>query len=190
MAPLAQELRYTYADLLEWDEDIRYELYDGIPMAMASPTRAHQEIAGELYLQFGNYLRGKKCRAYFAPFDVRLFEREGDRPENVHDVVQPDLMVICDRNKVDRRGVRGAPDLVIEILSDSTRRLDKLIKFDRYQRAGVQEYWIVDPRDRTVLVHVLKDGVYQTDTYSEGSTIPVSVLEGCTIDLSTVFPEE
>lgn len=135
------EKRYTYRDLLSWEEDVRFELYDGYPMALASPSDVHQEISGKIFLQISSYLQGKPCKVYFAPLDVRIFERDGDLPRDVNTVLQPDLLVVCDPKKVDRRRVHGAPDLVIEILSDSTRRLDLLIKFNIYQRAGVRECW-------------------------------------------------
>lgn len=188
MAPLPQEKRYSYADLLSWDDNTRYELYDGQPVALASPTDVHQIILGELYLQLGNYLKGKKCKAYLSPFDVRLFEQEGDSPEDVDTVVQPDLMVVCDQGKVDRHGVHGAPDLVIEILSPASTRYDRLVKFNLYQRAGVREYWIVDPSTRTVSVHTLEDGAYHAAAvYSSDLSAPVGVLDNCNIDLSAVF---
>lgn len=191
MSTFPQKNNYTYEDLLSWDEAVRYELYDGIPVVMFSPSDEHQEILGELYWQIKSYLRGKKCRAFFAPLDVRLFEQPGDSPENVKTVVQPDLMVVCDPDKIDRRGIRGAPDLVIEITSPSTQRYDRLLKFNRYMRAGVPEYWIVDPDTRSVWVNILEDGVYHTAavyTADSAAVVPVSVLEGCAIDLSTVFP--
>lgn len=188
MTPLPQESRYTYADLVEWEGPTRYELYDGVPRAMSSPTDFHQEILIELATQLRTYLRGKRCRAYLAPFDVRLFESSGDRPEDVDTVVQPDLMVVCDQGKVDRHGVHGAPDLVIEILSSSTRRLDKLTKFRLYQEAGVKEYWVVDPETRTVSVHQAEGGLYGSpDVYTGEACVPIGVLDGCTIDLSLVF---
>lgn len=188
MAPLPQEVRYTYADLMEWEGPTRYELYDGVPRAMSSPTDFHQDISMELGTQLHTYLRGKRCKVYHAPFDVRLFERPGDRPEDVDTVVQPDLMVVCDQDKVDRHGIHGAPDMVVEILSPSTRRLDKLTKFHLYQEAGVKEYWVVDPETRTVLVHHAEDGLYGSpDVYTGEASVPVSVLDGCVIDLSLVF---
>ena len=188
MAPLPQEKRYSYADLLSWDDNTRYELYDGRPAALASPSEIHQSISMALSVQLGSYLTGKKCRVYAAPFDVRLFEEEGDSPEDVDMVVQPDLMVVCDQNKVDRHGVRGAPDLVIEILSPASARYDRLVKFNLYQRAGVREYWIVDPSTRTVSVHALEDGAYHAATvYSSDLSVPVGVLDDCNIDLSAVF---
>lgn len=188
MTPLPQEQRYTYADLLAWDDNTRYELYDGQPVALASPSDVHQSISMALSVQLGSYLMGKKCNVYAAPFDVRLFEEEGESPENVDTVLQPDLMVVCDQNKVDRHGVHGAPDLVIEILSDSTRRVDRLTKFNLYQRAGVREYWIVDPDAHTVAVHLLQDGLYGSpDFYAANTIIPVSVLDDCMVDLSRIF---
>ena len=188
MAPLPQEKHYSYADLLSWDDNTRYELYDGQPLALASPSEVHQRISMALSIQLGNYLMGKKCRVYAAPFDVRLFEQEGDGPEDVDTVVQPDLMVVCDQNKVDRHGVHGAPDLVIEILSPASARLDRLVKFNLYQRAGVKEYWLVDPSTRTVSVYTLEDGAYHAATvYSSDLSAPAGVLDGCIIDLSAVF---
>lgn len=191
MAPLPQEKRYSYADLLSWDDNTRYELYDGQPVALASPTDVHQRISMALSVQLGSYLMGKKCRVYAAPFDVRLFEEEGDSPEDVDTVVQPDLMVVCDQNKVDRHGVHGAPDLVIEILSPASARYDRLVKFNLYQRAGVREYWLVDPSTRTVSVHTLEDGAYHAATvYSSELSVPVGVLDNCDVDLSAVFEQE
>ena len=121
MAPLPAEKRYTYADLLDWDSSVRYELYDSQPVALASPSDVHQEVSGELFVQLHDYLRGKRCKVYSAPFDVRPFEGQEDRPEDVDTVVQPDLLVVCDPEKVDRRGVHGTPDLVVEILSESSQ---------------------------------------------------------------------
>lgn len=190
MAPLPQEQRYTYADLLQWDDGTRYELYNGVPAALASPTDVHQSILGELYLQLGNYLKGKKCKAYLSPFDVRIFEGQGDSPESVDTVLQPDLMVVCDQSKVDRRGIHGAPDMVIEILSPSSARYDRLVKFNLYQRAGVKEYWLVDPSTRTVCVYTLEDGAYHAATaYGVDSSVRVGIFDDCIIELSAVFPE-
>ena len=104
-------------------------------------------------------------------------------------VVQPDLVVICDRSKIDDKGCNGAPDMVIEILSPSTARHDKLVKFQLYQNAGVREYWIVDPDTKTVQAHVLESGRYFTAAYGDADTAPVYVLDGCTINLTDVFAE-
>ena len=189
---LPQEKHCTYADLLSWDGDVRYELIEGEPVMMApGPSSTHQDILGELFAQFHAYLKGKRCKAYLSPFDVRLFEDSGDRPTDVDTVVQPDLMVVCDKDKVDRHGVHGAPDLVIEILSPSTWRHDCLVKYNLYQRAGVQEYWIVDAEKQVVLVHTLEEGQYHAPkVYTARDTVPVGVLEDCAVDLIPVFSEE
>ena len=157
---------------------------------MAPPTSTHQEISGELFRQLANYLEGKKCRVYAAPFAVRLFEQDGDTPEDVDTMVEPDLSVICDRSKIDKRGCKGAPDLVIEILSPSTRRHDRLVKLGLYQRAGVREYWIVDPDNGSVQVLTLTDGLLlHHEDYGREDIAKVNVLDGCFIELSKVFPE-
>lgn len=190
MSPLPQEDYYSYADLLTWDESIRYELYHGVPVALAPPTDIHQEVMGRVYAQLWHSLRGKQCRVYSAPFDVRLFEKNGDRPEDVDIVLQPDVLAVCDKRKIaDHQGVRGAPDLVVEVLSPPTARRDREIKFKLYQRAGVKEYWIADPVTRTVCVYLLKDGAYHAGVvYAADCTVPVSVLDDCRIDLTEVFP--
>ena len=179
---------YTYGDLLKLEDDTRYELYDGQPVALASPSSAHQLISGELHRQIANFLVGKKCKVFPAPYDVFLFARKDDDLNDADTLVQPDISVVCDSDKIDKRGCKGAPDLVIEITSPSTRRNDRLVKFYKYQQAGVREYWIVDPDARAVLVHVLENGQYPTaDVYAAGAPVPVSVLGGFTIDTSTLF---
>lgn len=186
---------YTYADVLSWGEDVRAEIIDGELYMMAEPSRVHQEISGEIFRQLANFLREKQCRVYAAPFGVRLFEKPDASgkpvpPDKVKTVVEPDISVICDREKLDDRGCKGAPDLIIEILSPTTKRYDRRKKFRLYEQAGVREYWIVDPETRTVCVFQLDDGRYlMTDLYAGRVSIPVGVLDGCSVDLSTVFEE-
>jgi len=188
--PLPQGNRYTLADLLAWDEQDRFELIDGIPVMMAPPSRVHQKIVMELSAQLHAYLKGKKCEVYPAPFAVRLFEQDGDRPEDVDIMVEPDISVICDPKKLDATGCKGAPDLVIEILSPSTQRHDRFTKFNLYQQAGVREYWIVDPLSKSVQVFVLDNGRYSAKDFGTAEDkIKVNVLEECVLDLSQVFPE-
>lgn len=190
MALPAEKARYTFADVLTWEEDDRIEIINGEAVMMAPPSRAHQEIVAELTRQFGNFLEGKRCKVYPAPFGVRLFEQDGDSPEDVDTMVEPDLSVVCDSSKLDSRGCKGAPDLVVEILSPSTQRHDRLVKLGLYQRAGVREYWIVDPDSQTVQVMQQDGGVLQLhEVYSRGDVARVSVLDGCFIDLGKVFPE-
>ena len=188
--PMLKEEYFTYADYLSWDDGERYELIDGVPYMLAAPSRRHQEIARELVLQLGNFLRDKPCRVYFAPFDVRLFEKKGDRPEDVDTVVQPDIAVICDRDKLDAAGARGAPDFVIEILSPSNTKAERIRKFRLYERAGVREYWMIGSHANYVEAFTREDDRFvPSDILVGGGTLPVSVLEGCEIDLDRVFAE-
>lgn len=191
MALPKERARYTFADVLTWDENDRIEIISGEAFMMAPPSRIHQEILAELTRQFGNFLEGKRCRVYPAPFGVRLFEQDGDTPEDVDTMVEPDISVVCDSNKLDDHGCKGAPDLVIEILSPSTQRRDRLVKLGLYQRAGVREYWTVNPEDKTVQVMLLDDnGVLQLhEVYDRESIAKVNVLNGCFIELVRVFPE-
>lgn len=189
--PLPKENRYTLADALTWDEQEHIELIEGAPVMMAPPSRIHQEVAAELTRQIGNYLDGKKCKVYPAPFAVRLFEKADDRPEDVDTMVEPDLSVVCDSGKLDDIGCKGAPELVIEILSPSTQRHDRLTKYNLYERAGVAEYWIVSPEERTVQVSLLSGGRYRmAELYTAQDIAKVHVLEGCFVELSKVFPSE
>jgi Uma2 family endonuclease len=188
--PLPKEERYTLADALTWDESERIELICGVPYMMSPPVRVHQEILTALVLQIGNYLNGKKCRVYPAPFAVRLFEKKEDHPGNVDTLVEPDISVVCDPDKLDDIGCKGAPDLVIEILSPSTQRHDRVTKFNLYQEAGVREYWIVDPLSKTVQVYVLENGIFRAvESYAAEDVAEVRVLPGCTVTLSDVFQE-
>ena len=181
----ASKKRYTYADYLTWDDDKRYELIDGVAYLMSpAPSPEHQDILRELSLIIGVFLKGKSCKLYFAPLDVRLnANRRNDT------VVQPDLIVVCDKTKIDGHGYAGAPDLVIEVLSPSTKRHDRITKLDLYQKAGVREYWVVDPETTSVQVFILKDGQYFISGYGEDDTVPVHVLPGCEIKLRDVFAE-
>ena len=187
----ARNASYTFADVLTWDEGERIEIISGEAYMMATPSRLHQEISMELARQLANFLEGKQCRVYPAPFGVRLFERDGDRPEDVDTMVEPDISVVCDRNKLDQYGCKGAPDLIVEILSPSTQRYDQLVKLNLYQRAGVREYWIVDPENETVRVLIrCGDGTLRThEVYQREDVARVNVLEGCFIELSKVFSE-
>lgn len=178
--------RHTYADYLTWDDGARYELIDGVPRLMSpAPSTAHQEVSGSIFLQIGNYLKGKPCKVFSAPFDVRLC------PDGADDtVVQPDISVVCDPSKLDARGCKGAPDMVVEILSPSTLRQDQFVKYHKYLAAGVREYWLVSPEARGVQVYLLRGGEYVSRMYEGEDAVPVSVLDGCVIALGDVFPPE
>ena len=180
-----REEHYTYADYAAWDTEERYELIDGVPYLMSpAPRTKHQRITGRLYSEFDFFLRGKTCEVFIAPFDVRL---NADTYDDI--VVQPDITIICDKSKIDDMGCKGVPDMVVEVLSPSSARYDKVLKFDVYLKAGVREYWIVDPDSETISVHILQDGEYAVKAYGENDTIPVRVLEGCKIETQAIFSE-
>jgi Uma2 family endonuclease len=185
--PLPKENeRYTYADYCTWDDGDRWELIDGLAYAMApGPGQPHQEASGDLFNQLYNFLKGKPCKVFSAPFDVRLNADDEDDT-----VVQPDILVVCDSSKLNGKCCVGAPDLVAEVISASTARHDRIIKLEAYQRAGVREYWIVDPETKTVQICVLRDGLYFVKGYTDADTAPVAVLPGCEINLADVFAEE
>ena len=147
-----KEQRFTYADYQRWPEEARYELIDGEAFLMApAPLIEHQIIAGEIFRQLANALDGQACTPFVAPVDVRL-PRADEADEAVDTIVQPDVLVVCDPAKIDRRGVRGAPDWLVEVLSPSTAAHDQIAKRRTYERAGVREYWLVHPGDRTLTV--------------------------------------
>ncbi|MDR1899478.1 MAG: Uma2 family endonuclease [Treponema sp.] len=182
LAQKKQDARYTYADLLTWDE--RYELLDGEAFMMAPPSRAHQKVLGELFAQFHAFLKGKPCEVYPAPFGVRLFPQEDNGDDTYF---EPDISVICDPAKLDDRGCRGAPDLVIEVLSPSNAKYDLLYKLNKYRQGGVREYWVIDPEDKLLNVYIFGQETYTVSTHEEGETVPVHILPGCLIDLKAVF---
>jgi Uma2 family endonuclease len=179
---LRTEKHYTYADYLEWPEDARYELIDGEAFLMApAPLVEHQEVAGEVYRQLANQLDGQPCRPYIAPVDVRL-PRTDEVDAAIDTVVQPDVLVVCDPAKIDRRGVRGAPDWLLEVLSPSTAAHDQIAKRRTYERAGVREYWLVHPGDRTLTVYLLDNGQYgRPEIYELKGATPICVLPGVSI---------
>jgi Uma2 family endonuclease len=183
--------RYTYREYREWDDTERWELIDGHAYNMTlAPSRVHQEICGELFRQFANFLTDKACRVYSAPFDVRLPEgNEAD--DDIVTVVQPDLSIVCDRTKLDDKGCKGSPDLIIEVISPSTARKDLKEKLPLYEKAGVREYWIVDQAAKTVMVFRQNEstGFGRPDIYTEEDRIEVGIFPDLIIDLGAVFRE-
>jgi Uma2 family endonuclease len=206
---------YTYRDLKSWPEGLHVELIYGIPYlkesstplsdeelerliahyrdspfreesyGMAPPSTNHQLVCGDLFSQIKNFLKGKPCKVFAAPFGVKLFPARSD------EWVGPDISVICDNDKLTSWGCNGAPDLIIEILSPSSSRKDLLQKLNLYLKAKVREYWIVDPSEQSMQVYVLNP---QGDSYSfkeydsrEEQSVPVFILSGCEINLAEVF---
>jgi len=173
---------YTYEDYLNWPEDERVELIDGKIYYMSAPTKKHQILLGRLHMRFGIYLHGRSCDVYFAPFDVRI-----DLDLGKDSVVQPDLVVICDGEKLDEKGLNGAPDLVIEILSKSTARRDRVIKYNKYLAVGVKEYWLVDPNKEEVIVNILNGSMYEANVYQKGDMIKPTILTDLHINVTDLF---
>ena len=180
--------KYTYKDYMTWNDDKFWELIDGIPYQMAPPSTKHQRVLGMLFNQFQNYLMGKKCEVFVAPFGVRL-PLENEEDEYIKNAILPDIAVVCDKKNLDDAGYRGAPDLIIEILSPSTSKRDVKDKFKLYERAGVKDYWIVDPVHNFIKVYISgKDGTYgKSEVYFKGEKIKVGIFPDLEIDLETVF---
>lgn len=151
---------YTYADYLLWQFEERLELIKGKIFKMSpAPNTSHQLISSKLQGNLFMHLKGKSCYLFSAPFDVRLFNAKKSAFANrdIYTVVQPDLCVVCDKNKLDEKGCLGAPDLVIEILSPGNSKKEVDNKFDLYQESGVREYWIVQPLDQNIFIFALSD---------------------------------
>lgn len=179
---------YTYADYLKWQFEERVELIKGKIFKMSpAPSRKHQEISFNLSGMFFNGLKGKKCKAYSAPFDVKLPGKSKEDKE-ITTVVQPDLCIVCDVSKLEERGCTGAPDLIVEILSPSTSKKDLRDKFSLYEEAGVKEYWVVYPEEETLEVFRLnKDNSYVFEkVYVKGDKMKVYDLN-LKIEISEVF---
>lgn len=180
---------HTYADYLIWSRTYGDELVDGTAYVREppSPTQAHQEIVGELHYQIAHALKGKSSRVYIAPFDVRL-PKSTEKDDLVDTVVQPDVFIVSDPRKVDRRGVRGAPDWLAEVLSPSTASHDQVVKLPTYERAGVREVWLIHPIDLTVSIYKLEEGRYGRPTILElkGQT-RLTAIPDVTIDWDDVI---
>lgn len=185
--------RYTYADYLTWQFDDLVELIRGRIVRMApAPGTLHQSSSSDLHIIIGSYLRDKPCKVFSAPFDVRLsLPTDQQNADKIDTVVQPDISIICDLNKLDERGCQGAPDWIIEILSKSTAQKDLNEKFNLYQHAGVREYWIVHPSEGTVLPFRLNaTGEYEAlrpNPYTSPEAVPVGIFPGFSVDLREVF---
>ena len=182
--------RFIYGDYRTWPNDERWELIDGVAYDMSpAPGFRHQAVSGELMIQFGMHVRNSPCRVLAAPFDVRLsYGDEAD--DEIDTVVQPDIVVVCDKSKLDEKGCRGAPDLVIEILSPHTAHKDLNEKFRLYERVGVKEYWIVHPHEQTIMVFRREgEGFGKPAMYAGEDAVPVPLLGDLVIDLKQAFSD-
>jgi Uma2 family endonuclease len=190
MPKIKSDTKYSYADYLQWDDNQKWELIDGVPYNMSpAPNDIHQEVSTNILRLFSNYLVDKKCVVYAAPFDVRLSKKEKD--QEIFDVVQPDISIICDRRKLpDGRGCKGAPDLIVEILSPggTAFKRDRRSKFRLYEQHRVREYWIVDPVHEAIEVYLLRENSFgEQQLYTKGDVIQVSLFEDLQVDLNEVF---
>ena len=151
---------YTYADYLMWKIKDRLELLKGKIFQMGAPSLTHQAVSRNLTILIGNRFYNAPCKLFAAPFDVRL-AKKGEKDNEVYTVVQPDLCVVCDADKLDERGCWGAPDLIIEILSPGNSKKELKNKYELYLEAGVREYWLVHPQDEYVIINVLENNQYR-----------------------------
>ncbi|MCL2194770.1 MAG: Uma2 family endonuclease [Oscillospiraceae bacterium] len=177
---------YTYDEYLAWERPNRYELIDGQPHLMSAASPRHQEICGDLYIALREHLSGRQCKAY-QDINVKLYPQ---RARNRQMVFRPDISVICDQDKMDNHGCNGAPDLVVEILSPGNQSHDRYFKFMHYFRAGVREYWIVDPEYHVIQVCLLEENRYYIMMYQQGDTLPCAALPGFNLALTSIFPDE
>ena len=189
--PFTEYGRYSYADYLEWQLDEMVELIKGkvFRSAAAAPRRIHQKISGKVFNQLFNFLEGKSCEVYEAPFDVRL-PVNSKKHKDIDTVVQPDICVICDKGKLDELGCIGPPDLIIEILSPGNNRKELKYKYEVYEESGVSEYWVIHPSEQTVITYTLFEGKYRpSKLLIAGDMIESYSIAGFVLDLEYVFRE-
>lgn len=181
---------YTYVDYLKWAGEEKYELIDGIPFNMApAPSTLHQSVCIALSAELYNSFKNKPCKVFAGPLDVRL-PREGEsEDEKIVDVVQPDILIVCDNSKLDAKGCLGAPDLIVEIISPWTSQKDSITKLNLYEKAGVSEYWLIRPEERTVMVFTLGENKKygRPETYSHNDILKSSIFAGLEIILKDIF---
>ncbi|WP_353721989.1 Uma2 family endonuclease [Dyadobacter sp. 676] len=184
--------QYTYADYLKWQFKERLELIRGYIYKMSpAPSRRHQGIVWNLSLAIGNQIKEHPCRAYSAPFDVRLPIKDKKSNQEITTVLQPDICVICDLSKLDDRGCLGAPELVIEVLSPGSSPREISQKFNVYEESGVREYWVVYPEYEHVNIFLLDESGKFVGQHPKvnGELLCSAVFPDLTIDLSEVFIE-
>jgi len=187
----SKEKRYTYQDYKNWPADQHWELIEGIPYAMTpAPSTEHQLISGNLFFIIKNYLKAsnKKCSAFYSPYDVLLPEN-GENQEDSSTVVQPDLLVICDKSKITDKHCLGAPDLIIEIVFPSLPSMDYVKKLHLYEKNCVREYWIVNPQKKQVMIfRLMGNGDYNTpEIYGETDIAKIDIFDNLKINIGDIF---
>jgi Uma2 family endonuclease len=183
--------RYTLADYLTWADDVRRELIDGVVSLMAAPHRDHARVNRNMFRQLDAIVENKNCgcEVYYAPVDVCLSENGERENDKIYTVVQPDIFIVCDDNKFINGKCYGAPDMIVEILSPSNRKKDLQWKYSIYEKAGVREYWIANPKTKSVTAYVLQDnGEYDDGTdYISGEKIPLHLFAENMIEMDKIF---
>ena len=183
--------RYTFADYLNWADDVRRELIDGFIKMMAGTSLKHGRVSNNITLRLNLRLldTGCGCKVYSAPIDVLLPKNGETENDKIYDVVQPDIFVVCGEHKCDVNAYLGAPDMIVEILSSSNRKKDLYDKFFLYQRAGVREYWIADPEVKAITAYIMQqDGEYDDGKlFKTDDKIPVHIFSGHQIAINDIF---
>ncbi|MCL2074360.1 MAG: Uma2 family endonuclease [Marinilabiliaceae bacterium] len=183
--------RYSYADYLTWIDDIRRELIDGFINMMAGTSILHGKISKNITWYLESAIRKFKgnCELFYAPIDVLLPKNNETENDKIYNVVQPDIFVVCGEWKGDNNAYRGVPDMVVEIVSPSSRKKDTIKKFQLYQEAGVREYWIVDPKVNSITTYImLENGEYNDgEVYQKNEKIPVHIFDGHLIETNDIF---
>lgn len=180
MEPLDNDRKVSWSDYRAWDDDNRWEIIGGRPYAMTAPKVSHQFVCGEIFARLHAHFKGRPCRPFISPIDVRLSE---------YDAVQPDLLVVCDESQITSTHIEGPPTLVIEVLSPSTQRHDRVRKLRLYAAAGVKEYWIVQPYPALAEVLSLEGECYRiAGTYTESETLKSPVFPDLELPLEEIFP--
>jgi len=175
---------YNSEEFLEFvkDKEERYELIGGKIVMMASPSMDHQDIAGYIYSELRSYLKGKPCKPFIAPLDVFLFEKNKNK-NKCRNVYQPDVFVVCDKDKLSQRGINGAPDFIVEVVSPSNSEYDYYYKCILYMNFGVKEYWIIDPVTKSILVYINGESV-STYRYTFNDKVKAGIFEDFEIDFN------
>ncbi len=178
---IPRKLTYTEADYYALPEDVRAELIDGQIYYQAAPSRIHQKLLGKIHQRIANYidLKSGSCEVYPAPFAVKLWEDKKT-------IVEPDISVICDPDKLTERGCTGAPDWIIEIVSPGNSSHDYIRKLNLYADAGVREYWIVNPINHTVLVYHLEESKFEVSSYTFQDKIKVNIYDELWINFQEI----
>ena len=182
---------YTYADYLKWTIQERFELIKGKVFKMSpAPTSTHQRVSGFVFNKLYNFLQGRPCEVFSAPFDVRLPKRSKDDSQ-ITTVLQPDICVVCDPSKIDERGCLGAPDIVVEILSPGNNKKELDNKYEVYEEAEIKEYWIIHPNEKTFFRYILDtEGKFHPQRLlTIGDEVRTELLPGFILNLTALFEE-